>query len=607
MSGAPPLLITFVGYLGATVALVPLFTRLKLGPVLGYLAAGILIGPSVLGLASEPERAREIAEFGIVLLLFVIGLELRPTRLWALRRDIFGFGAAQVVVTGLALTGVLLLMTELSWQAALVVGLPLGLSSTALVMQMLADRKLTATPFGERSFSVLLFQDLAIVPLVTIVAALSRAPNPDAMPGWQLALATLGAIAALVLAGRYILNPVLRLIGISGAREAFAAAALLTVLGAALLMASLGLSMALGAFVAGVMLAESPYRHALEADIEPFRGLLLGLFFASVGASLDFRVIEHQWALVLALVAALIVTKTLVIAALARAFGAGSWFGAFKLGVLLSQGGEFGFVLFASAQRGLLITEEAAQLFGAVVTLSMAITPLLFAGALRLTPKAAPRTDLEGPEAAADPSRERNEGDKVILVGAGRVGQGVAQMLLARGADVVAIDNDPELIDVSRLFGNRVYFGDGRRTDVLRAAGADSARLIVFAIDGSWDPETVLGPVRDAFPRAKVIARAYDRIHLLALMKADVDFAVREMFDGSIALGRAALTELDTDAATIAAIEAEFRSRDAERLALQLVSGDQLSGRDKLFRPGVAFIPEALGEIPYEEPTQEPA
>ena len=606
MSGAPPLLATFVGYLGATVALVPLFTRLKLGPVLGYLAAGIVIGPSVLGLADEPERVREIAEFGIVLLLFVIGLELRPSRLWALRADIFGFGAAQVVLTGLALTGVLMLLTQLSWQAALVVGLPLGLSSTALVMQMLADRKLTATPFGERSFSVLLFQDLAIVPLVTVVAALSRAPDPNAMPGWQQAVATVLAIGALVLAGRYILNPILKLIGISGAREAFAAAALLTVLGSALLMASLGLSMALGAFVAGVMLAESPYRHALEADIEPFRGLLLGIFFASVGASLDFRVVENQWLLVIELVVALIVTKTIIIAALARAFGS-NWFSAFKLGVLLSQGGEFGFVLFASAQRGLLISNEAAQMFGAVVTLSMALTPLLFFLALRLTPKPEVRTDLEGPEAADGHGSERNDGDKVILVGAGRVGQGVAQMLLARGADVVAIDNDPELIDVSRLFGNRVYFGDGRRTDVLRAAGADGARLIVFAIDGSWDPDAVLGPVRDAFPRAKVIARAFDRIHLLALMKADIDFAVREMFDGSIALGRAALAELGTDAATIAAIETEFRSRDAERLALQLVSGDQLSGRDRLFRPGVAFIPEALGEIPYEEPAQEAA
>ena len=278
-----------VVYLAAVVVLVPLFARLKLGAVLGYLAAGIVIGPGLLGLVSDTDGIAAIAEFGIVLLLFVIGLELKPSRLWALRRDIFGLGSLQVVLCGLALTAVLLGVTGLTWQAALVVGLPLGLSSTALVMQLLAERQLTATPVGERIFAVLLFQDIAIVPLLTVVAALSRVPDPAARPGWQTAALTVAAIVGLVLAGRYLMNPLFKLIGRLGAREAFASAALFTVLGAALLMQTLGLSMALGAFVAGVMLSESPYRHALEADIEPFRGLLLGLFFVSGATN------AHNW------------------------------------------------------------------------------------------------------------------------------------------------------------------------------------------------------------------------------------------------------------------------------------------------------------------------
>ena len=614
-----------VVYFGAVVLLVPLFARLGLGAVLGYLAAGVVIGPSLLGLVREPESAAGLAEFGIVLLLFVIGLELKPSRLWAMKRDIFGLGAAQVAACGLALTGVLLAVTSLSWQAALVVGLPLGLSSTALVMQLLAEKDITNTPFGTRSFAMLLFQDLAIVPLLTIVAALSRVPpsadvpvalaatldlvrlvTPVApltvVPGWLQALVTAVALGALVGLGRYALNPAFRLIGQLRVREAFAAAALLTVLGAALLMQSLGVSMALGAFVAGVMLAESPYRHALEADLEPFRGLLLGLFFVSVGMTLDLRVVAEHLGLVALLVVLVMLTKTFVIGLLARAFGTG-WLRAFQMGLLLAQGGEFGFVLFAQAERGLLIGHTAAQIFGAVVTCSMVLTPLVVRFASRFNPKEVPRDDLDGPEAVV----HRDADARVVLVGAGRVGQGVAQMLLARGVEVVAIDNDPELIDVSRLFGNRVYYGDGRRVDILRAAGAEGAQAIVMALDGKWDPAETLGPIRDAFPQAKLVARAYDRIHLLDLLRAEVDGATREMFDGSVALGRRTLELLDTPPETIAAIEAEFRRRDAERLELQLCSGEQLAGAERLFRPGVAFIPDAMGEIPFSGPLEEPA
>ncbi len=601
MNGAhiPPLLLPAAGYLLAIVIVVPLFVKLRLGAVLGYLATGILLGPAVLGFVGQPEDVLRFAEFGIVLLLFVIGLELRPSRLWSLRRDIFGLGLLQVALCGLTLTGVLLATTGLTWQAALVVGLPLGLSSTALVMQLLAERNITATAFGERSFAVLLFQDLAIVPLLTIVGALSRVPDPNALPGWQQAGLTVAAILVLIVVGRYLLPPLFRLLGQLGAREAFVAAALLTVLGAALGMASLGLSMALGAFVAGVMLAESPYRHQLEADIEPFRGLLLGLFFVAIGMTLDFGVIRAQWPLLIGLVVALMTTKTLVIAGLARRFGT-SPRRSFQMGMLLSQGGEFGFVLFAAAARGLLIDNAAAQLFSAVVTVSMMATPFLFRAAALLNPPVVRRDDLDGPEAApAAPGIGGSGVGRVVLVGCGRYGQGVAQMLLARGVDVVAIDQDPELIDVSRLFGNRVYFGDGRRVDILRAAGADDACLLVFAIDGAWDPESTLGPIRAAFPALPIIARAYDRSHLLKLLRAGIDHALREAFDGSVALGRQALELVGTDPATVDAIEAEFRSRDAERLSLQLVSGDQMSGADRLFRPGQAFVPDALGEIPF--------
>ena len=593
----PAFLPEAVVYLAAAVMVVPLFIRFKLGAVLGYLAAGIVIGPSVLALVSEPEQVLKFAEFGIVLLLFVIGLELQPSRLWALRRDIFGLGAAQVILCGLALTGFVMAMTSLSWQAALVVGLPLGLSSTALVMQLLNERNIAGTEFGTRSFAMLLFQDLAIVPLLTIVAALSRVPDPDALPGWQQALMTVAALGFLVLVGRYLLPPVFRIIGSLGAREAFVAAALLSVLGSALLMASLGLSMALGAFVAGVMLAESPYRHALEADIEPFRGLLLGLFFVAIGMTLDLGVVRDQWPLIIVLVIGIMVIKTGVIFALARGFGSGTT-RAFQMGLLLAQGGEFGFVLFAQAASGLLITAEAAQLFGAVVTISMALTPLIFLLASKLrVGEATSETVRDGPETALN----RDGGNaRAIIVGGGRFGQVVAQMLAARGVLVTSIDLDAELIDVSKRFGVKVYWGDGRRMDLLRAAGIDQAGLLVFAIDGAWDPAAVLGPIQTEWPDLAILARAFDRVHLLALRRAGVETVVRETFESGVAMGREALVTLGTPATIIDAIEDEFRRRDAERLDLQLCSDDPTTGAETLIRGALTFDQSALGEIPME-------
>jgi voltage-gated potassium channel Kch len=389
---------------------------------------------------------------------------------------------------------------------------------------------------------------------------------------------------------------VFRVIGSLGAREAFVAAALLSVLGSALLMASLGLSMALGAFVAGVMLAESPYRHALEADIEPFRGLLLGLFFMAIGMTLDLGVLRDNWQLVLALVVGVMATKTLVIMALAMGFGTGR-LRAFQMGLLLSQGGEFGFVLFAAAAQGLLITRDAAQLFGAVVTLSMALTPLLFLLAARLQPARAAAETPDGPEAAALPDGSR----RAIVVGGGRFGQVVTQMLAARGTEVTTIDTDAEIITVSQKFGVKVYYGDGRRMDILRAAGIEQAGLLVFAIDGSWDPVATLGPIRQQWPDLPILARAFDRMHLLALRRAGVETVVRETFDSGVAMGREALQAMGTPVTMIDAIEAEFRRRDAERLDLQLCSDDVTTGADRLIRGAISFDPVALGEIPGAE------
>jgi monovalent cation:proton antiporter-2 (CPA2) family protein len=588
-----------VVFLAAAAVMVPLFSRFKLGAVLGYLTAGMLIGPHGFGLITETEDILKFGEYGIVLLLFVIGLELQPSRLWSLRRDIFGLGIAQITLSGLALTAMLLLLTQLSWQSALVVGLALALSSTALVVQYLQDKGEFNTREGERSFSILLMQDLAIVPLLIIVAALSRAPDPNAPEGWQLVAYSLAAIIGLVAVGRFVLNPALKLFGQVGTRDIFVIAALLTVLGSALLMASVGLSMALGAFIAGVMLADSPYRHELEADIEPFRGLLLGLFFLAVGMGLNLTVVIDNPGQVALLVAALLVTKTLVIAALARAFDT-PWRKALPMGLLLSQGGEFAFVLLASAVAGLLIRPEAASLFTAVVTLSMLLSLILLALHRRFlaeAPKARSGEGLDGPEKA--------NGGSVIVIGYGRFGQIVTQMLHARGLQVVLIDTKPDQIERSRQFGWKVYYGDGFRPDVLRVAGAREASLLIVTTGGAWDPNR-LDAVRASFPHLRIIVRAHDRTHYMRLVAADIGLiVVRELFHSAIEVGRLALREHGTPEDTVDAITEEYIRRDAERLALQVASGDIFAGRDTIFRPGQSWTPAApdtaLGEIPPVE------
>jgi len=564
--------------LGAAIIFVALFRKLRLGATLGYIVGGVVIGPHVLGLFLDPNSLSSLTELGIALLLFIVGLELHPSRLWRLRRDIFGLGLAQVVICGLLLSLFIHLTLGFSPFASLAIGLPLALSSTAQVLPMLrADGDLN-TPQGERAFSILLLQDLSIVPLITIVVAMSRvAPDPSAPTGWTLALYTVGAVIALVAAGRLLLNPMFRLIGRLGERELFIVAGLFTVVGASALMHALGLSVALGAFVAGVMLAESPYRHELESDVEPFRSLLLGLFFLSVGMMLDLNVIAARPLTVIGIAVGVIVIKALVIAGLARLFG-NSGQRSIRLGLLLSQAGEFGFVLFALAAAGQLITTEAASLFGAVVTLSMATTPFL----MRLVDRLEAREErggegLDGPEKSPETS--------VIVVGYGRFGQTVAQMLMAKKVGVTLIDKTPTMIETADEFGTKVYYGDGLRIDLLRTAGAETAKAILFCNDnqdGELNRDAV-ARVLEAFPQASVMVRVFDRRHLMELRGLDLTFAQRELFESAVVMGKRALTAVGIEAAEVERVNEEYRLRDCERLERQSATGDLHAGIDRSF------------------------
>jgi monovalent cation:proton antiporter-2 (CPA2) family protein len=558
--------------LGAALLAVLIFRRLGLGAVLGYLVAGIAIGPDGLALIDAPETILAYSEIGIILLLFLVGLELSPRRLWLLRRDILLFGPLQVILCGLGMFAVIhFAMPSFSWQAALVLGLPLALSSTAQVLPLLQSRGRMKTDYGEKSFSILLFQDISIVPLLTIVAALSRAPaEKGAIEGWYLVLYAVLAIAGLVLAGRYLLSPLLRLVGKISERELFIVTGLFTVCVSAAVMQAIGVSPALGAFVAGVMLAESPYRHELEADIDPFRSILLGLFFLAVGMLLDVDVILSQPFFVAGLALALITVKIAVIYALGRCFGLQDK-PSIIMAMLLSQGGEFAFVLFAAAQQALLIEPEAASLFGAVVTLSMATTPFLmiFAGKLAAQ-KVKGEVALDDPELASQAN--------VIIVGHGRFGQQVSQIMQAAGRSVTLIDINPQTIDRSGDFGFKVFYGDGTRVDLLKRAGGEDAQAIFFCIDDRYMSAESLMPVRETFPRTKLFVRAYDRQQALLLMQDDGINIMREVFESSIRMSADALKYFGTDREKIHDIILEFRRRDRNRLKAQFTSGDMYAG-----------------------------
>ncbi len=576
MNGAAPTSVLHDGFLllGFALGFVLLFRRLGLGATLGYLVAGAVLGPHVLHLVGDAEQKLGFAELGITLLLFLVGLELDPSKLWKMKRDILGLGVLQVTACGLAVAGVIMLTTSFSTAAALALGLPLALSSTAQVLPMLQSSGRLKTRFGERAFSILLFQDLSIIPLITIITALSRNPaDAGGPPGWLLGLYTVAAIAGLVAAGRFLIRPLFRLIGNLGEREMFVVAALFTVMASAAVMELLGLSTALGAFIAGVMLADSPYRHELEADVEPFRSILLGLFFLAVGMMLDLGAIARDPLFVLSMALMLITVKAAVMFGIARLFGM-PWRGALALGLLLSQGGEFGFVLFAQASHALLIAPEAASLFGAVVTLSMATTPFLMMATRRFRAEPVQTASVrDGPQ---------NDCANALIVGYGRFGQAVGQVLQTSGISVTLIDTDVDMIDVAGTFGAKVYFGDGTRIDMLRQAGAAEAEMIMFCIDGDQLDAAMLSAVHETFPRAALYVRAFDRRAVIKLRDAPVNLIVRETFESAIAMARAALDNAGLSNEAITRAETLFRVRDTERLNLQIQSGDPSSARDRI-------------------------
>ena len=573
--------------LGFGLAFVLFFRRLGLGATLGYLVAGAVVGPQLLGLVGGAESKIGVAELGITLLLFIVGLELNPSRLWRMKAEIFGVGAAQVVLCGVAIAGIVAL-AGFTGPAALALGLPLALSSTAQVLPMLQSSGRMRTPFGERAFSILLLQDLSIVPLITIVAAMSRNPaDANGPPGWLLGLYTVAAIVGLILAGRFLLRPLFRLIGNLGEQEMFVFAALFTVAASAAVMELLGLSTALGAFIAGVMLADTPYRHELEADVEPFRSILLGLFFLSVGMLLDLHAIAERPLFVVGMAAALIATKAAIITGIGTVMRM-PWRAALALGLLLSQGGEFGFVLFAQAQKGLLVAPEAASLFGAIITLSMATTPFLMSWTRRIRQQpAGPRQERAGPTP---------DGANALIVGYGRFGQTVAQMLIAQGIPVTLIDTDVEMIDVAGEFGAKVYFGDGTRLDLLRQAGAAEAELICFCLDGDQLTPEILAGVHEAFPQATVFVRAYDRRAVIKLAGAPVEYAVREVLESAVAMAKRAMVSVGVDGPEIDRAEQQYRRNDRERLHAQVESGDLRAAGDIIITQAARDAAEARAD-----------
>lgn len=582
--------------LAAGVVAVPVFKKLQLGSVLGYLAAGLAIGPFGVGLFQEPETILHVAEFGVVIFLFIIGLEMRPRRLWSLRRDIFGLGAAQVMGSGLLLT-LTAMAAGLSAPVAFIVAMGFVLSSTAVIMQMLDERNELSTPAGQRAVSILLLEDLAIVPLLAIVAVIASATGvaaEAAPPLWQTIGLAIGALAVVFFAGRYLMNPVFGFLARWGGREVMTAAALLVVVGAAWLMQEGGLSMAMGAFMAGVLLSESTFRHQLEADVEPFRAILLGLFFLSVGMSLDVAVVLDDWRLVVGGVIAFMAVKAVAIYGVARLFGARDH-EAIERAVLFAQGGEFAFVLYSAALAAGVFDGQVSAAATAIVILSMALTPLTTLAARRFLP----RHELS-PDEAEGVDRPENLRERVLVIGFGRFGQVVSQPLLVRDVDVSIIDNDVEMIQAAGQFGFKVYYGDGARLDVLRASGAGNAETIIVAVDKPEAADRIVELVRSEFPLTKLFVRAFDRGHSLRLVQAGVEYQLRETFESALTFSHQVLIDLGFTHEEAGETIAEVRRRDESRFDLQVAEGSVTAGRH-LMRGNIATPkPE-----PYVRPRRE--
>jgi glutathione-regulated potassium-efflux system ancillary protein KefC len=568
-------LLSAIIYLAAAVVCVPIASYLKLGSVLGYLAAGCIIGPFGSGLIGDPQATLHFAEFGVVLMLFVIGLELDPQHLWTLRRAVFGGGLLQLASSAVPL-GAAAYALGLPWQGALVIGLALGLSSTAVSMQSMTEKNLLLTPLGRSAFGVLLFQDIAAIPLLALVPLLAERAPGSAGPGWLPVLKVLVAVLAVFVIGRFLTRPILRVLARTGLREVFSAFTLLLVLGIAGLMASVGVSMALGAFLAGVLLAGSEYRHALESDIEPFRGLLMGLFFMAVGMSVDFGLLRQQPGLVALLVLGFQLIKLLTLRGIAGRLSVRReqrWLFA----ALLAQGGEFAFVVFGVARSARLLPGNWDALLTLAVALSMAMTPLLLILHERLVSRF-----TAGPEREADAIVDANA--PVIIAGFGRFGQIVGRLLFASGLKATVLDHDPDQVETLRQFGFPVYYGDATRLDLLRAAGADRAKLLVLAID---DPETsvrMVDALHEHFPKLPIVARARDVGHWQKLRSRGLTVVERETFESAIVVGRRALEVLGVRPYEAKQRADIFRKHNVRTLEHMLPAWEDQAARTSLAR-----------------------
>ncbi|MCO4315714.1 monovalent cation:proton antiporter-2 (CPA2) family protein [Phyllobacterium sp. 21LDTY02-6] len=590
-----PDLISVVVLLGAGVVAVPIFKRLGLGSVLGYLAAGLVIGPFGLRLFSDPMTILHVAELGVVMFLFIIGLEMQPSRLWGMRKEIFGLGALQVAGCALVLTAIGV-ATGFPVATSFVSGAGFVLTSTAIVMQILEERGDMASPAGQKMVSILLFEDLAIVPLLALVAFLAPISTEEAGGlRWMDIGIGLGAVAGLIIAGRYLLNPLFSILAVSRAREVMTAAALLVVLGAALLMQVSGLSMAMGAFLAGVLLSESTFRHQLEADIEPFRGILLGLFFLAVGMSLDLAVVAANWQMVIFYVIAFMLFKAAAIYVVARLLKTPHR-ESVERAVIMAQGGEFAFVLYATATNVGILDGQENAILTAIIIISMVLTPLAIIAMRAFL--GTQKQSLDGVDVA------ENLSGRVLVIGFGRFGQIASQPLLLRGVDVSIIDNDVEMIQAAAQFGFKVYYGDGTRLDILHAAGAGRAQAVLVCVD---KPETILTVVRlikSEFPLLQIYARSYDRGNTLELINAGVEYQVRETFESALTFGERTLVGLGVDPDEAAEVIADIRRRDDERLDLQLAGGiyaggDLMKGNAPV--PGPLIKPKQTGRALSEE------
>jgi glutathione-regulated potassium-efflux system ancillary protein KefC len=544
-------------YLLAAVLAVPFAKRLGLGAVLGYLLAGMAIGPWGLRLITEVEDILHFSEFGVVLLLFLIGLELDPKRLWSMRKPIFGWGAAQVGTVSLLLFGAALLL-GVDWRAALIASLGLSLSSTAIALATLGERNLLKTPAGSAGFSILLFQDIAAIPMIAIVPLLGGVGAAGGN-SWLAAAKVIGVIAGLIIGGRFLIRPILRIIAKTDMREIFTAFALLLVIAIGLLMQMVGMSMALGTFMAGVLLADSEYRHALESDLEPFKGLLLGLFFIAVGMSVDFGVLLAQPLKILALVAVFLTIKTTVLYLLSKRFAIPRAQQAL-FGFLLSQGGEFAFVVFGAAATAEIFSPETASILVLVVALSMVVTPLLLLLHDRVI---APRYRGSKKRDADDIDAQENH---VIIAGFGRFGQIVGRLLHANQIGLTVLDHDADQIDLLRTFGFKVFYGDVTRTDLLHAAGAAKAQALVVAIDDVEDSLALVDAVRREFPNLPIMARARNVSHLYDLMDRGVTILERETFEAALQLGRQVLQHLGFGAYHARQVAMKFRAHNIRSL-----------------------------------------